>query len=66
MVLTAETLLDRDEVIRSFRSLPEKVSVEDLIERILFVKRLEVGLQELSEGNTTPHEKVMNAARRGL
>jgi hypothetical protein len=66
MVLTAETLLDKSEVMESFKNLPEKVSAEDLIERILFVKRLKVGLQELSEGNTTPYEEVMSEARREL
>ena len=64
MLLTTETLLDKTEVMESFKSLPQMVSSEDLIERILFVKRLEVGLQELSEGNTIPHENVMEELKK--
>lgn len=64
MILSTEILLTKEEVIASFKDLPDKVSAEDIIEKILFLKRLEIGLQEAEAGNTTPHEEVMAQLKR--
>lgn len=52
-----ELLLDKNQIIESFKDLPDKVSSEDLIERILFIKLIENRLRETTE---VPHEQVMN------
>lgn len=51
-----EILLDKNQVIASLSELPDKVSSEDLIERILFIKLIESRLRESTE---VPHEQVM-------
>ena len=52
-------MLTKTQVIESFKDLPETVSADDLIERILFLQRIERGLKRIEEGRTTPHEQVM-------
>ena len=59
MIPTIEILLDKAEIIASFKTLPDKVSAEDLIEKILFMKRLEIGLQDIAQGRVVSHEEVM-------
>ncbi|RAI75726.1 hypothetical protein HMF3257_19035 [Spirosoma telluris] len=51
-----EILLDKNQVLASLSELPDKVSSEDLIERILFIKLIESRLRETAE---VPHEQVM-------
>ncbi len=51
-----EILLDRNQVLASLSKLPDRVSSEDLIERILFIKLIESRLLETTE---IPHEQVM-------
>ncbi|AUD06530.1 hypothetical protein [Spirosoma pollinicola] len=51
-----EILLDKNQVLASLSELPDKVSSEDLIERILFIKLIESRLRETTE---VPHEQVM-------
>lgn len=51
-----EILLDKNQVLASLSKLPDRVSSEDLIERILFIKLIESRLLETAE---TPHEQVM-------
>ena len=58
--MESETLLDKNQVIESFKDLPDKVTSEDLIERILFIKLIENRLRETTE---IPHEQVMKELR---
>jgi hypothetical protein len=55
-----ELLLDKNQIIESFKDLPDKVSPEVLIERILFIKLIENRLRETTE---VPHEQVMNGLK---
>ena len=48
-MIAENVLLDRNQVLDSLRELPDKVSSEDLIERILFIKLIEERLQEQKE-----------------
>lgn len=51
-----EILLDKNQVLDSLRELPDRVSSEDLIERILFIKLIESRLRETTH---VPHAQVM-------
>ncbi|MFD2569823.1 hypothetical protein ACFSUS_04210 [Spirosoma soli] len=51
-----EILLDKNQVLANLSQLPDKVSSEDLIERILFMKLIESRLRETAE---VSNEQVM-------
>ena len=51
-----EILLDKNQVLASLRELPDRVSSEELIERILFIKLIESRLHETTH---VPHTHVM-------
>lgn len=51
-----EILLDKNQVLASLSELPDRVSSEDLIERILFIKLIESRLRETTH---ISHEQVM-------
>ena len=55
-----EILLDKNQVLASLSKLPDRVSSEDLIERILFIKLIESRLLETTE---VPHEQVMQEVK---
>ena len=48
-MIAQNVLLNRDQVLDSLRELPEKVSFDDLVERLLFIKLIEERLQEQKE-----------------
>ena len=56
-----EILLDKSQVLASLNELPDKVSSEDLIERILFMKLINSRLRETKE---VSHEQVMSELRQ--
>ena len=55
-MIAENVLLNRDQVLDSLRELPEKVSFDDLVERLLFIKLIEERLQEQKE---VPNSIVM-------
>lgn len=55
-----EILLDKKQVLASLSDLPDKVSSEDIIERILFIKLIESRLRETTH---VSHEQVMQELR---
>ena len=48
----------RDRMIEALRDLPPDATVDDAIERLVFLAKIEAGLAELDRGEGIPHEEV--------
>lgn len=48
----------KDKVIQMIKSLPEDVSIDDIIAELYFKLQIDAGLKELDEGKGIPHEKI--------
>ncbi len=57
-------MLKKSQVIDSFRDLPEEVSADDLIERILFIRLIEERIRSAESGNVVSTEQVMHELRK--
>jgi len=53
---TAATSKER--ILEALRSLPPDATVDDAIERLVFMARVEEGLAQLNAGQGIPHEEV--------
>ena len=52
-----ETTQVKPEIVRVIQDLPEDATVEDAIERLYFLSKVERGLEQ-SEGETISHEEI--------
>ena len=52
-----ETPQVRTEIVRSIQDLPDDATVEDAMERLYFLSKIERGLEQ-SEGETISHEEI--------
>lgn len=52
----------RDRILEALHDLPDDATVDDAIERLVFLARVDAGLAELDAGKGVPHEE----ARRRL
>ncbi len=50
--------LTRERMIEAIRELPEDASVDDAIERLVFLAKIEEGLAQLDRGEGIPHDEV--------
>lgn len=48
----------KQQVIQMIQSLPEEVTVDDIIAELYFKLQVDAGLKELDEGKGVPHEEV--------
>lgn len=53
-----ETLNTRDRILEALRDLPEDATVDDAIERLVVLAKIEMGLAELDAGKGIPHDEV--------
>ena len=49
----------KQKVLESIDKLPQDASLDDIIERIYFIHKIEVGLKQSRKGNVVPHEEVL-------
>ena len=50
--------LTRDRIIDALRELPADSTVDDAIERLVFLAKIEAGLAQLDRGEGIPHDEV--------
>jgi predicted transcriptional regulator len=48
----------RDRMIEALRELPPDATVDDAIERLVFLAKIDAGLSELDRGEGIPHDEV--------
>ena len=50
--------ITRERMIEAIRELPADASVDDAIERLVFLAKIEEGLAQLDRGEGIPHDEV--------
>ena len=56
--------MKRDKAIETVKEFPQEFELEDLIERLVFLEKVEKGLQQVEQGKTIPHEKVKEMTKK--
>jgi predicted transcriptional regulator len=51
-------------IVRAIEELPEDATIEDAIERLVFLHKIEVGLRQSQEGKTVPLDEVEARLKR--
>ena len=51
-------MLTREKVLNTIRQLPDKFSVDEVIDRIILLEKIETGLFESQSGQVTPDEEL--------
>lgn len=48
----------RERILEALHDLPDDATVDDAIERLVFLARVDAGLAQLDAGQGIPHEEV--------
>ena len=48
----------KERILEALRELPADATIDDAIERLVFLARIEEGLAQLDSGEGSPHEEV--------
>ena len=55
-----------EKVLQAVQNLPDDAAIEDAMERLLFMAKIERGLQQADEGQTISHDEVKERAAKWL
>jgi predicted transcriptional regulator len=50
--------LTRDRIIEALQAMPPNATIDDAIERLVFLAKVETGLAELNAGQGIPHDEA--------
>ncbi len=56
----------KEQVLKLVQSLPDDVTVDDVMEELYFKLQVDAGLKELDEGKGIPHEVVEQKMEKWL
>lgn len=54
----------KDKVLDTVNALPVEFELEELIEKLIFIEKVEKGLAQLDEGKTQSHEEVKQIVKK--
>ncbi|MEI9934788.1 MAG: hypothetical protein WDM71_08045 [Ferruginibacter sp.] len=57
-------MMKRDKAINTVNEFPQEFELDDLLEKLVFVEKVEKGLQQLEKGETISHEKVKEITKK--
>ncbi len=55
--------MNRETAIEAVKELPQEFNLEELMEKLVFVEKVEQGLKQLDEGKTVSHEQLKDRVR---
>jgi predicted transcriptional regulator len=56
--------MKKDKAIQVLNEMPKEFDIELLIERLLFIEKVEEGLEQIKEGKVVSHESVKNISQK--
>lgn len=56
--------MKREKVIEAVNGLPAEFSLDELVEKLILVEKVEQGLAQLKEGKVTPQEEVKDLVKK--
>jgi hypothetical protein len=51
-----ETMTEKERVLQALKDMPDDASIEDAMERLLFLAKIEKGIVQADAGQTISHE----------
>jgi hypothetical protein len=50
--------MTKDKVLEAVNELPQEFDLDELIERLIFIEKVEKGMQQLDKGETKSHDEA--------
>ena len=51
-------MISKEKLLKSLEGMPDKINIDDLLDKVLFIQKVEEGLLQSSQGQVTSHESV--------
>ena len=58
-------MLTKEKVLQSIQDLPNEFSLDDLVEKLILLEKIELGLQQVKDGQTVSNELAKQKLKKG-
>ena len=59
-------MISKDKLVKSIKEMPDKFSLDDVLDRIVFLQKIEIGLEQSKNGKTHSTSKVKEKLSKWL
>lgn len=59
-------MLVKEKVLEAIQSLPDQFSIDDVVEKLIVLQKIEIGLQQVSEGKIVTTKEAKEKLKRWL
>lgn len=59
-----ETTLSKSEILNGIKNMPDEVTLDELIDRFIFIEKIKKGLKSAEEGKLKTHDEVKNLVNK--
>ena len=59
-------MITKDKLIQTIKDLPDEFSFDDILDRILLLKKIEIGLEQSENGNINTTEQTKEKLKKWL
>ena len=56
--------MNKEKLIATISDMPQDFELETLMEKLIFIEKVEKGLEQLNSGNTITHEQVRQKVKQ--
>lgn len=56
--------MKKDKVLNTIKSLPQEFELDELLEKLIFIEKVDAGLAQAEQGKLIPHDKVKEAVKK--
>jgi len=53
-----QNMLNREKIIETLKKMPDHVSLDEVLDRIILLDKIETGLEQSEKGQITPDDKL--------
>jgi hypothetical protein len=57
------TLLEKEQVLLCIQTMPQRFTIDDLLEKLFLLAKVQKGLDQISKGNTYSHDEIEKIAK---
>jgi len=59
-------MITKTNLLKTLEQMPDKINVDELLDGILLIQKIETGLSDSDNGNTTPHLQFKDEMNKWL
>lgn len=59
-------MINKQQLLKFFADLPDQVSIDEIMDKIMLLHKIEIGLEQSNNNQVTPHDQIKDQLDKWL